>query len=172
MLRLRRAPKPYSPPRAYPDVRGGEFTFGNRIEVGRVMSDAKLTDLERLRGVMTELVPGWKLVNAQRDLLYYLDVMEVVQQWAEREKKFLHREPSDLQKRAGVARFSERFGQFPTLIALAERFKLDPDTILDWRYAKVFNILVEDLERSEYLTRLSKLQDQQAREKAKANKRR
>ncbi len=152
-------------------MRPEDLTFGNRIGLGQVLSDTKLSDLERFKGVMAELDAQWSMPRTGRgvraDLARYFEAVEWVKMWDERERKYLRREPSALQKKAGFSQHFAKFGQFPTVLAIATRFSRDPDEVFLWPYAKVFNILHEDLEHSECQAKLQELQAKQARKDAK-----
>ena len=130
------------------DIEKGEFTFGQKIKLNQLlMSD--VSEIEKVKGVIRILGGKIKRItrwNAKKVLKYVNEVVKGLEKWAEKEKTALKYEPTADEKKQGFNVVYEKFCEFATSDALAEKYHIDPDTILEWKYAKIFLILAKDLE--------------------------
>lgn len=141
------------------DIKGGQFTYGQRIELGQILADDSITDIERFFKAMHCLLPDFTAADIERGRRWWIeDVLPGLAYWVEREKKELHREFTQDERLAGAAAVGRRVGYMGTVAALAKEYSIDPDEILKWKYAKVFNILYVDLQNNLYRERYAKLQ--------------
>lgn len=138
------------------DVKGGQLTFGQRIELGRIVTDASLSEFEKFAGCMKCLNPEWRHSDTPKSIDYWGEVLDGLQYWVDREAKELKYTPTEEEREAGVEKMSLLVGEMGTIMALAKDYGKDPDEILDWKYGKVFNILFTNLQSYLYQDRLHK----------------
>lgn len=140
------------------DIKNGELTFSQRIELGRIAA----SDVDEFEKAMEM----WRCLYVDRPKLteknvddFVRDVKEIIDGlnfWIERETKALKYEPTADEKRAGISELSKNVGEYGTILAIAETYGKDPDEVLKWKYGKIFGILYTDLERHKFQQRLSK----------------
>lgn len=140
------------------DIEGGEFTYGNRIALGDILSDESRSEYQRLKAAFRELYGySCRLLPLGMRVRALRRIVEGVTAWVRKEGEMLHYEPSAEEVAAGVGELTRRVGNFPTIKALAKAYGRDPDEVLAWDYAKVFGILHTDLEEHKYEERYSKI---------------
>lgn len=141
------------------DIKAGSMTFGQRIELGKIFSNAddELLNFENtfvcLHGYKPKLIEFPKLTD------YFTEIVEGIAHWVNAETIMLKYEPTPEQKQAGIKALSKSIGEMGTVDALAEKYGIDPDVVLGWEYAKVFGILFADLEKAKYQKRYNKIID-------------
>lgn len=140
------------------DVLGGDMTYGQRIELGKILSDDSISDYERfenvfycLHGNKPSLLQYPKLVD------YYTAIINGIVHWSKTEEELLHYEPTEEERRAGVKEYHTNVGELSAIHSMAKNFSKDPDEVLNWDYAKVFGILLNDLESYKYQQRFNKI---------------
>lgn len=142
------------------DVKGGIISYAQYISLKNALAEEKeevqlMQDiLEALHGEVEIKPKDYLNENLQ---LYIKEIAEGLNFWAEQEKEKLNIEPTPEQIRAGVKEYSEKVGVSGTIYALARQFKIDPDVILQWQWAKVFGILYADVEQYKYTERFNKI---------------
>lgn len=139
------------------DIKKGSMTFGQRIELGRILSntDDELVKFESIFQCLHNFKP--KLTEYAALTPYFKAILEGVAHWVNAETIMLKYEPTQEQKQAGIKALSKAIGEMGTVDALAEKYGIDPDVVLGWEYAKVFGILFADLEKSKFQTRYNKI---------------
>lgn len=147
------------------DVRGGKMTYGQRIELGSILANDKLSDVDRYVATMRCLYPWWKKSFATKWVAHYQEVVNGVEFWAKQERDKLSYTPTAEELAAGVNDLGRKLGPMMTVMAMAEKFSKDPDEVLGWEYGKVFGLLYADLESYKYQKRYHKVME--ARERAK-----
>ena len=152
------------------DIKGGQMTFGQRIELGRIITDKELTDLDKMKEGMQCLDVKWSLRNTSEIVEYWYEVLMGIKYWIEREQTELKYEPSAEEKAAGIAQLSLVVGEMATITALAKDYSKDPDEILEWKYGKVYNLLFTNLQSHLFRERLNKELERKAQQKANARK--
>lgn len=152
------------------DIKGGQMTFGQRIELGRIITDKDMTDLDKMKEGMQCLGAKWSLRNTSEIVEYWYEVLGGIKYWIEREQAELKYEPSAEEKAAGIAQFSLAVGEMATITALAKDYSKDPDDILEWKYGKVYNLLFTNLQSHLFRERLNKELERKAQQKANARK--
>ncbi len=152
----------------YIDVKGGQMTFGQRIELGKIITDDTLTEYQKFKQAMLCLDPTWQVHEIDTTLGYWYEVIEGISHWVHREAVELKYKPTADELAAGVEALGLAVGEMSTIMALAKDYAQDPDEILKWKYGKVFNILYTNLHSFLYRERLEK----RMLEKAKADSRR
>lgn len=149
------------------DIQGGQMTFGQRIELGRIITDKELTDIDKMKEGMQCLEVKWNLRNTSEIVEYWYEVLMGIKYWIEREQTELKYEPSAEEKAAGIAQLSLVVGEMATITALAKDYSKDPDEILEWKYGKVYNLLFTNLQSHLFRERLNKELERKAQQKAK-----
>lgn len=141
----------------------GEFSYGQRIAIGEILTQEDQSWYKRLKACWKELY-GWNvrlLIPVLR--VRALDRMtEGIRYWVELEEQTLKYDPTADEKRAGLMQLNQQVGHLGTIKALAEKFGKDPDDILKWQWGKVYGILLADLKEAEYQRRFM----EQAKRKA------
>ena len=152
------------------DIQGGQMTFGQRIELGRIITEKELTDIDKMKEGMQCLGAKWSLRNTSEIVEYWYEVLMGIKYWVEREQTELKYEPSAEEKAAGIAQLSLVVGEMATITALAKDYSKDPDEILEWKYGKVYNLLFTNLQSHLFRERLNKELERRAQQKANARK--
>ena len=132
------------------DIKGGQMTFGQRIELGRIITDKELTDIDKMKEGMQCLDVKWSLRNTSEIVEYWYEVLLGIKYWIEREQTELKYES--------------------TITALAKDYSKDPDEILEWKYGKVYNLLFTNLQSHLFRERLNKELERKAQQKSNARK--
>lgn len=141
------------------------MTFGQRIELGRIITNKGISEYERFRGVLRCLHKDWSIAQIVDSLDYYEQILEGVLYWVQREGRELHYEPTAEERLAGIEALSRNVGEMSTIMAIATDLKQDPDEVLRWKYGKVFNILYTNLQSHLYRERLEKIAMERARKR-------
>lgn len=133
----------------------GEFTYSQRIELGQVFQDDNLSGYGKLKQAWKVLY-GWspRWMNPWRRYKAFDRMLEGLKYWIDRERNTLHYEPTAEEHRAGLLNLSREVGELGTVKALAEKFGVDPDIILTWKWGKVYGMLYADMREAEYQRRL------------------
>lgn len=152
------------------DIQGGQMTFGQRIELGRIITEKELTPIDKMKEGMQCLGAKWSLRNTSEIVEYWYEVLTGIKYWIEREQTELKYEPSAEEKAAGIAQLSLVVGEMATITALAKDYSKDPDEILEWKYGKVYNLLFTNLQSHLFRERLNKELERKAQQKANARK--
>mgnify|MGYP000503518280 FL=1 len=152
------------------DIQGGQMTFGQRIELGRIITEKELTDIDKMKEGLQCLGAKWSLRNTSEIVEYWYEVLMGIKYWIEREQTELKYEPSAEEKAAGIAQLSLVVGEMATITALAKDYSKDPDEILEWKYGKVYNLLFTNLQSHLFRERLNKELERKAQQKANARK--
>lgn len=135
----------------YIDIKAGKMTYGQRIELGIILSNKDKNDFELFSEVFMCLygrVP--KALSIPKYMDFFKEVIEGIVFWIERETSMLKYEPTGDELRAGIKELGEKVGDLGTIKSLAKAYNKDPDEIFNWEYGKVFGILYTDLEESKY----------------------
>lgn len=147
------------------------MTFGQRIELGRILSEPELSEYERFRQSMLCIDPTWNVADMKEGVEYFDEVLDGILFWINREKTELKYNPSADELAAGIEVLSLRVGEMSTIMALAKDYSKDPDEILEWKYGKVFNILFTNLQSFLYRDRLERRLTEKAKAKAMQGRR-
>lgn len=140
------------------DIEKGDLTYGQRIELGRILSDADMGDYARLCAAfecLYDIRPS--LLKIKAYIAEYERIIKGIQHWVDVEAQMLHYDPTPEEQQAGVEQYHQAVGELATLHAIAKAYSQDPDTIYNWKYSKVFGILLNDLESFKYQQRLNKV---------------
>lgn len=160
------------------DVKAGDLTYGQRIELGNYFSALNdkgietCNEVETIKDVIRILHPKTDVtildvLQAKKLIGYIDDITSGLMFWLEQEKRLLSEPYDDDEIRAGAKELGAKIGAFGTVKALAKDYSTDPDIILTWSYGKVFGILYTDLEQHRFRKRLSKIRDDKTKQKSK-----
>lgn len=142
------------------DIKSGKMTYGQRLDLGAILSDKDKSEVELFDGVFMCLYNKVPAAHQFNKLLpIYQSILEGIVYWIEKENVMLKYDPTPEEKRAGIKELSEKVGDMGTLKALAKAYGTDPDEILKWEYGKVFGILYTDLEEAKYRRRYQEVID-------------
>ena len=160
------------------DVRGGRATYGQMVELGRVLDKARIEPADEqatLKALIRVLHPQTDPAINYDNVQYAIEIIQAVHYWKEKEAELLHYEPSPEEKAAGYEVLAAKTGPTSVAITLAEKFGVHngPDEVFQWPYASVFMVLFIDLERYKFQKRLSDIRERKRNEKtSRFNKRR
>lgn len=134
------------------DIRGGQMTYAQRIRLGEVLTSGA-SEREIFRQIFDCLCEGYTPRYTREEMQYVMGVIDGIRYWIDRESKELSSKPSADEVAAGINLLSKRTGYMATLVALGEKFGCDPDEVLEWKYGKVFNILLVNKENADFSRR-------------------
>jgi hypothetical protein len=139
------------------DIKAGEMSFSQRIELGKIFSgkDHKLLKFEKTFVCLHNFQP--KLTDYEKLVPYYEQIIEGLKHWSTTESIMLKYTPTPEEKQAGIMDLSKKIGELGTAKAIAKTYGMDPDDVLAWSYAKAFGILYTDLEESKFNRRYQKV---------------
>lgn len=138
------------------DVKGGQMTFGQRIELGEIITDSTKSEFNKFKAVMLCLDSKWKITDLPKSIGYFEEVLLGIAYWVKREATELKYKRTADELVAGIEALSIQVSEMGTLMALAKDYGKDPDEILQWKYGKIFNILFTNLQMHLYRDRLEK----------------
>lgn len=150
---------------AFLDIRGGKFTYGQRIELAGIFSASGLSDTELYDRTMRCLYPDRKVRYTGKWMTHFEQIVHGLEFWAQREQTMLNYQPTGEELAAGINELGKKLGPMATVMTLAEKFGKDPDEILRWEYGKVFGLLYADLENFKFQRRLMRVREGRAQQK-------
>lgn len=153
------------------NVAAAEFTYAQRIELGKIFGDEQRSEYRRLVDAYKVLYgysPRWLPFAFRYRRLQRL--LEDFGRWIEIEQAQLDYKPDAAEIAAGVEELGKRIGAMGTLKALAKAYSTQPDKVLRWGYATVFGILYTDLQEYYYNKRLTKEREKEAKKQQKGGK--
>jgi len=140
------------------DIKAGDITFGQRIELGKILANNDYPELIKLEKVFMCLHGFQPKPKDYLSLMHYFSLIaDGLKHWIEVESIMLKHEPTYEEKQAGIKELTKNIEEFGTVKALAKAYSQDPDEILLWKYSKVFGILYTDLEEYKYQVRYNKV---------------
>ena len=145
------------------DIRGGKLTYGQRIELGQILSDDKKPASRKYIETMQCLYPEWKDSFDSQWIAHFQEVVDGIEFWINKEKTMLRYQPTGEELAAGCQELGAKLGPMMTVMTLAEKFGCDPDQILEWEYGKVFGLLYADLENFKFQRRYRKVVESRER---------
>lgn len=140
------------------DIAAGDFTYGERIELVRILSNKDATDFEKTRSII-ELLHNAKMnaVQLASHAEYVSRIVRDLNGWLEREKQECYVEPTDEQKEAGIEKMIEEVGEISGIVYLAELRGWTFEQVLKMPYNEVFSIWKVDAARERFERRYSNL---------------
>lgn len=163
-------------PAEWVDVTGGICTYGQMVELGRVLdriNGSVVDDAGAVRSLIRCLHPGVDLAIDFYTIRYALAIVEGVRFWRKQESERLSYTPTGDEKLAGYEKLARETGATGVAITVAEKFGVSggPDEVFGWPYATVFQVLRIDLERSNFQKRLQKIADDKRQRSGRLNRR-
>lgn len=152
------------------DIRGGKLTYGQRIELGDILSKEGTSMSEKYVATMKCLYPDWVQTFTPEWIEWFDEVVEGLRYWMEREATMLVYQPTAEEIAAGINNLGKKLGPMMTVMTLAEKFGKDPDEILQWEYGKVFGLLFADLESFKYQRNYRKVIESRERQRRLSRK--
>ena len=140
------------------DIKAGDLTFGQRIELGKILTSGE-PEFDIFKQCVECLYgkrPRLTLLNVKENIRIFTNIVEGIKYWMDLEKELLKYEPTIQERRAGISDLTAKVGEYATIKALAKTYAQDPDTILTWKYGKVFGLLYTDLEEYKFQLKLHK----------------
>lgn len=158
------------------DVRGGRCTYGQMIELGRVLEKAGMSadtgEVATIRALISALHPNVEAAINVTNVMYASNISQGVRFWREREADRLRYEPTAEEKMAGYEALSRAIGPAGVASTIAEKFGVSggPDEVFKWPYASVFMVLLIDLERFKFQKRLQDIRDNKRKREDRARR--
>ncbi len=152
------------------DIRGGKLTYGQRIELGDILSKEGTSISEKYVAAMKCLYPDWVQTFTPEGIEWFNEVVDGLRYWMEREATMLAYQPTAEEVAAGINNLGKKLGPMMTVMTLAEKFGKDPDEILQWEYGKVFGLLYADLESFKYQRNYRKVIESRERQRRLSRK--
>lgn len=139
------------------DIKGGDFTYGERIALGRLLAQEK-SEYQLIKGVIeilheVEITPDDAL-NLRE---YVATIIEDFGKWLERENTELHIEPTPEEVQAGVDKLSKACGDMGVVVSLAEKYQCSFEQVYKMPYVEVFTIQKVGVERQKFERRLNEV---------------
>lgn len=128
------------------DVKNGQLTFGQRIELGEIFS-GNYTDIVKFQKVF-ECLHNYTPMFPQYEKLmgYFTEIVEGLKYIVKIEKA-MNYEPT-VREVARLMISSIEMQSVDTVDVLAKVHNVDRDTVLNWSYSDVYKILFEDYEKA------------------------
>lgn len=150
------------------DVMGGRCTYGEMVELGRVLDSDTVrsgNELDSIKSLIQTLHPDIEPSINITNLKYVSDIARAVRFWRVQEAEKLKYTPSAEEKQAGYEALAKITGPTGIASTIAEKFGVEggPDAVFKWPYATVFSVLRIDLERYKFQKKLQDIHDNKRR---------
>lgn len=134
------------------------FTYGMRIELGKLLADEARSDVEKFVGTF-ECLYGKrpKARDYSRLLGRFETIVNDLIYWLESEQRLLSTTPTADELAAGYRDFATRVGELGTVVRLSKDYGVFPNEVLKRPYSEIFSILYTDCELGKYEKRYSDL---------------
>ena len=149
------------------NIKAGQMTYGQRIELGSILSAKGISNWTRCERCMRCLYPEWNGEYYEGLSECYERIIAGIEYWINRENTELHHEPSADEVKAGCKELARELGPMSTITALASKYGQDPNNIIGWKYGQVFNCLYTDLKNYKFAEKIRKLQERKHKAKYK-----
>lgn len=159
------------------DVKAGKCTYGQMVELGRVLDVAftraesgESGDVGTIKDMIRTLHPESAPAINKTNVEYAMRIASAVRLWRERESEKLKYTPSDEERAAGYETLAKLTGPTGVASTIAEKFGVHggPNEVFKWEYGTVFMVLFIDLERYKFQKRLQDIRDRKRKQKDKA----
>jgi len=136
----------------------GDFTYGQRLAIDDIFQNAELSEYGKLKACFVELY-GWtpRILPPRMRVRWIDDMVAGIEHWVRVEQATLKYEPTEDERKAGIEDYSKNVGHLANIKALAKDYGIDPDALLAWKWAKVYGIMLTDLESFRYQQRLTEV---------------
>ncbi len=141
------------------DIAAGDFTFGERIQMGRIFDrSSQADDIERTKQLIECLHD--KVIDdqeAENLLPYALEICDAYVNWRKREDSECYVPPQQEAQQAGVEQLAQEIGDMGGVVDMAERFGWSFEQVYKMPYLDVFTIWKVDAARAKFQRRLNKV---------------
>jgi len=133
------------------------MTLSQRSDLGTILS-ADTTELEKFNAVFYCLHDFTPKPNQYAELIeYFKEIIDGIIFWSDVENRELKYEPTAKERQAGIEELNANMGCFGVADSIGQRYSIDPDIIMGWKYSKVFLILVKDYRDAKFKRKLTEL---------------
>jgi hypothetical protein len=141
------------------DIKAGDMTLAQRSELGAIVS-SDMNELGKFNAVFECLHDFTPRQDQYEGLIdYFKEILEGILFWAKVESTELKFEPTAKERQAGIEKLNENMGCFGVADSIGQRYSIDPDEVMQWKYSKVFLILVKDYREEKFKRKLRELGD-------------
>lgn len=137
------------------DIKGGDFTWGERIQLGKILADKDAPEMTKALNII-ECLHGKDHPPIYTLADYIEEIAEGLAFWVQQEQT-LYLEHSAEEMEAGYKQFSEAVGEMASIINVAKCYGKCPDEVLEWKYPTVFMHLKVEVESEKFNRRLQKV---------------
>lgn len=139
------------------DIKAGDMTLAQRSELGTILS-SECSELDKFTAVF-ECLHSFKpkLAEFEELLPYFKEIIEGILFWVKVESIELKYTPTAKELQAGINQLGENLGCFGVADSIGQRYSIDPDVVMQWKYSKVFLILVKDHRDANFKRKLTEL---------------
>ena len=139
------------------DVKGGDLTYAQRIELGGILANPTERSEYELFLATIKCLYGREPLRSEYKaaLLLFKEAVEGMAFWIKAESEQLKYTPTQEEKDAGLERYAKEVGEIGTAYDIADAYKMDPDVILGWKYGKVFHHLKKKKAEGDFQRRYS-----------------
>lgn len=148
------------------DIAAGDFKYGERIQLVRVLSKEDSTDLDKLVGIMQvlhDITPSVKEAATLTDYAKY--VLEELNKWLMREQQECYVAPTSEQTQAGIDKLTAEIGDMGGVVAIAEARGWTFEQVYNLPYTEVFTIWKVGAARERYERRYNEILKRNAKKK-------
>lgn len=146
------------------DIKGGEFTWGQRIALGQIVSDQTKTEYDIANDIL-ECLHGPDHDDVYKCADYLEEIADGLAYWVKKEQEELALEHSAEELEAGYRQFSESVGNMASIISVAKAYGQNPEEVLNWKYATIFMHLKVEVESEKFNRRLQKVYEKKSKQK-------
>lgn len=140
------------------DISEGDMTYGERIELGRIIKDQEMGDYQRIKEVVKCLYDVEVTPKEAVDLADHVeDILTDLVEWMKREHQAFYIEPTAEEVKANIQGLTKACGDMGDVVSLAESFHCTFEEVYKRPYLEIFTIHKVHAERTRYERRLSKV---------------
>lgn len=140
------------------DIAGGDFSFGERLQIVQLLRDEERDDIERARDIL-ECLHGkrYSLRSTARLMPYVIEIAQSMIEWLKREQNECSAPIKPEAASAGAEQFAKEVGDMGSVVSLAERFGMSISEVYRMPYLEVFAIWKVDAARARFEQRLEQV---------------
>lgn len=136
----------------------GEFTYGERLELARILRDESMSEYSKAREIILCLHDIDMQPRELAELTPYIDkIVRDFGEWLEREHKAFYIPPTNEEKDAGIETLSKECGEMGNVVSLAEELHTTFEEVYKMPYLEYFARQKVHTERAKYERRLNKV---------------
>lgn len=140
------------------DISEGDLTYGERIELGRIVRDENMGDYQRIKEVCqclydVEVTPEQAVHLTDHVAKVLTDIID----WMKKEQQEFYIPPTPEEERARIQDLTKACGDMGDVVSLAESFQCSFEEVYNKPYLEIFTIHKVHAERTRYERRLNKV---------------